>query len=65
MNNLIEGLADAGHLVKVLAINTNKYAVDPNDIPVTYHDKTQNELGHIDLSIKPVGAFLNLLTQRF
>ncbi len=64
MNNLIEGMAEAGHHVKVLAINTNKYAVDPQDIPVTYHDKTQIELGYIDLSIKPVDAFLNLFTKK-
>lgn len=64
MNNLIEGLADAGHLVKVLAINTNKYAVDPKDIPQAYHDKTQIELGYIDLSVKPIGAFLNLFSKK-
>lgn len=64
MNNLIEGLADAGHLVKVLAINTNKYAVDPKDIPQAYRDKTQIELGYIDLSVKPMGAFLNLFTKK-
>lgn len=64
MNNLIEGLADAGHLVKVLAINTNKYAVDPIDIPLEYRDKTQIELGLIDLSIKPIAAFLNLFTNK-
>ncbi len=64
MNNLIEGLADAGHLVKVLAINTNKYAVDPKEIPSEYHEKTHIELGYIDLSIKPVSAFLNLFTKK-
>ncbi len=64
MNNLIEGLADAGHLVKVLAINTNKYAVNPKDIPQTYHDKTHIELGYIDLSVKPIGAFLNLFSKK-
>ncbi|MDP2724365.1 MAG: glycosyltransferase family 4 protein [Bacteroidales bacterium] len=64
MNNLIEGLADAGHLVKVLAINTNKYSVKPADIPAEYHDKTHIELDYIDLSIKPVAAFLNLFTAK-
>ena len=64
MNNLIEGLADAGHLVKVLAINTNKYAVDPKEITADYHEKTQIELVYIDLSIKPVSAFLNLFTKK-
>lgn len=64
MNNLIEGLTDAGHLVKVLAINTNKYAVNPKDIPQAYHYKTQIELGYIDLSVKPIGAFLNLFSKK-
>ena len=62
MNNLIEGMANAGHYVKVLAINTNKYSVDLNDIPESYRKKTNIELGFIDLSVKPVPAFLNLFT---
>ena len=33
MNNLITGIVDAGHQVKVLAVNSNKYSVDPDDIP--------------------------------
>lgn len=64
MNNLIEGLADAGHHVKVLAINTNKYSVDPVDIPAEYKKKTHIELGYIDLSIKPMAAFLNLFSKK-
>jgi len=64
MNNLIEGLANAGHLVKVLAINTNKYAVDPQEIPSDYRELTQIELGYIDLSVRPMDAFLNLFTSK-
>ena len=29
MNNLIMGLMDAGHHVKVLAVNSNKYTINP------------------------------------
>lgn len=63
MNNLIEGLIKAGNKVKVLAINTNKYAVKPKEIPIAYQKKTGLELGFIDLSIKPVPAFFNLFSK--
>ena len=62
MNNLIEGTLAAGHNVKVLAINTNKYNVDPANIPNTYKKQTKIELVYIDLGIKPIKAFLNLFT---
>lgn len=64
MNNLIEGLIDAGHHLKVLALNTNKYATDPKDIPHDYRQKTAIEFVFVDLSIKPVDAFLNLFTNK-
>ncbi len=60
MNNLIEGLIAAGHQVKVLAANTNKYHIDPDDMPGDYRKKTGIELAYIDLSIKLIPAFLNL-----
>ncbi len=62
MNNLIEGLVADGHAVKVLAINTNKYATDPKDIPEDYLKKTALELVYVDLAIKPLTAFFNLFT---
>ena len=62
MNALIEGLADAGHRVKVLAINSNKYGVNVHDIPAEYRKKTNIETVYINLAIKPVDAFLNLFT---
>ncbi len=62
MNNLIEGTLAAGHNVKVLAINTNKYAVDPINIPNKYKEQTGIELVYVDLGIKPIKAFLNLFT---
>jgi glycosyltransferase involved in cell wall biosynthesis len=64
MNALIEGLADAGHTVKVLAINSNKYGVDVNDIPESYRQKTNIETVYINLAIQPAAAFLNLFTQQ-
>lgn len=62
MNAIIEGLADAGHQVKVLAINSNKYGVDVKNIPESYRIKTGIETVYIDLSIKLADAFLNLFT---
>lgn len=64
MNNLIEGIANEGHRVKVLAINTNKYNFDPSSIPEDYKLKTNIELVYIDLGIKPIDAFFNLFTQK-
>lgn len=64
MNNLIEGLADAGHTVKVLALNTNKYNIRLEDIPEPYRNKTNIELAFIDLSVKPIPAFVNLFTSK-
>lgn len=62
MNNLIEGTLEAGHKVKVLAVNTNKYNIDPEKIPKEYKAQTGIELVDVDLAIKPVPAFLNLFT---
>lgn len=64
MNNLIGGLINAGHKVKVLALNTNKYHVDIERIPEDYRKKTQIELTYINLSVKPLQAFLNLFTTK-
>lgn len=64
MNQLIEGLADAGHDVKVLAINTNKYSVNPRDIPSAYRQKTNIELVYVNLAFKPIPAFINLFSNK-
>jgi len=64
MNALIEGLADAGHTVKVLAINSNKYGVDIRDVPQSYRQKTNIETAYINLAINPLDAFFNLFTQK-
>lgn len=64
MNQLIEGLADAGHKVKVLAINTNKYSVKPEEIPEKYKQKTGIELVYVNLAFRPIPAFLNLFSTK-
>ncbi|MCB2207736.1 MAG: glycosyltransferase family 4 protein [Bacteroidetes bacterium] len=64
MNNLITGLIEAGHQVKVLAVNSNKYSVDPDRIPEDYKKSTGIELAYVDLAIKPLDAFLNLFSNK-
>ncbi len=64
MNALIEGLHDAGHKVKVIAINTNKYSTRLEDIPDAYKEKTNITFAFVDLSIRAIPAFLNLFTSR-
>ncbi len=64
MNSVIKGLLEAGHNVKVLAINSPKFNVNPDDIPVEYKAKTGIELVDVDLDVKPLNAFLNLFTDK-
>jgi len=62
MNANIEGLIAAGHSVKVLAMNTNKYFVPLKEIPEEYRQNTGIELIYIDLSVKPLAALMNLFS---
>ena len=64
MNSIITGLLEAGHQVKVLAINSEKYNVKESDIPEEYKQKTGIELIDVDLTVKPLNAFLNLFTRK-
>ena len=64
MNSIITGLLEAGHQVKILAINNEKYHVKESDIPEEYKQKTGIELIDVDLAIKPLYAFLNLFTRK-
>jgi Glycosyltransferase len=62
MNSIVTGLLEAGHNVKVMAFNSDKYHVDINSIPEDYRKKTRIEFIDIDLRIKPVEAFKNLFS---
>ena len=64
MNSIITGLLDAGHHVKILAVNSEKFNVKESDIPEDYKKKTGIELIDVDLSVKPTNAFLNLFTKK-
>ncbi len=63
MNMLIEGMIEAGHKVKVLAVNSFKYNIRADDIPPEYCLKTGIELIDVDLRVKVLPAFLNLFTR--
>jgi glycosyltransferase involved in cell wall biosynthesis len=58
------GLVRAGHQVKVLAVNSDKYKVDPKSIPAEYLKSTGLELVHLDLRIKVIPAMISLLRRR-
>ncbi len=64
MNSIITGLLEAGHQVKVLAVNSPKYNVKESDIPEDYRKKTSIELIDVDLDVKPMKALLNLFRRR-
>lgn len=64
MNSIVKGLIGAGHNVKILAVNSEKYHIKEEDIPKSYKKETNIELVDIDLSIKPIAAFKNLFTDK-
>jgi len=62
MSNLIEGLIAAGNQVKIIAVDSDKYPVTLEDIPLAYRKKTGIEFVYLNLAIKPVSAFINLFS---
>jgi glycosyltransferase involved in cell wall biosynthesis len=64
MYAMISGLIHAGHTVKVLAANTNKYTVEPETIPADFKQSTQIEFVDIDLSLNIPGALYNYLSRK-
>ncbi len=62
MNSIVNGLLEAGHKVKILAVNSEKYHIVEKDIPQSYKDKTGIELVDVDLRIKPLKALQNLFS---
>ncbi|MBR1513706.1 MAG: glycosyltransferase [Bacteroidales bacterium] len=64
MNSIITGLLEAGHQVKIMAINSEKFNVKESDIPDDYKEKTGIELIDVDLRVRPLKAFLNLFSKK-
>ena len=64
MNSIVNGLYEAGHKIKILAVNSEKYHIKEKDIPKSYKDKTGIELVDVDLRINIKEAFKNLFTDK-
>ena len=64
MNSIVTGLLNAGHQVKIMAVNSKKFNVTPEDIPEEYKQKTGIELIDVDLRVRPFQAFKNLFTNK-
>ncbi len=64
MNQLIEGLLRHGHSVKVVAVNSSKYHVNPDEIPVDYRRQTNIEFVSLNLRIKILPAIWNWILGR-
>jgi glycosyltransferase involved in cell wall biosynthesis len=62
INMMVEGLLHAGHEVKILSMNTNKYYIKREDIPAEYVAKTGIEFIDIDLRIRWLKALINLIS---
>ncbi|MBX2904177.1 MAG: glycosyltransferase [Chitinophagales bacterium] len=59
-----EGLLQAGHQVKVIAVNSPKLFTPLHEINQSYKESTQFEAVEIDTRIKPLKALLNLFSNR-
>ena len=64
MNSIVSGLLDAGHTVKIMAVNSQKFNVTMEDIPEDYRQKTGIELIDVDLRVRPLKAFKNLFSNK-
>lgn len=64
MYAMITGLLKAGHSVKVLAANTNKYKVNPESVPAEFRRNTNIEFVDIDLRLNVKDALVNFITGR-
>lgn len=64
MYNLAEGLMQHKCSVDVLAVNTYKFFVDIDDLPVDYRYKTNFTTVYIDTRVKLFRAFFNLFSKK-
>jgi glycosyltransferase involved in cell wall biosynthesis len=64
MYNLSGGLMEENHKVHILAMNTHKFSVDIDTLPVDYRYKTNFTLVHVDTRIRLRNAFLNLFSKK-
>ena len=62
MNNITQGLLNAGHEVKIISIVTYKHPYEPEKFPEGYEEKTGFEPVFVDTKVNLVDAFSNLVT---
>lgn len=62
MNNITQGLLEAGHKVKILTIFTHKHDFEVDAMPAEYIEQTGIEGVFIDTRLNAVEAFSNILT---
>ena len=62
INAMARGLLQAGYTLKILALNTNKYTVQPSSVPTEFRDKTHLSLVYTDLSFQPLLALKSIFT---
>ena len=63
MNNITQGLLQAGHEVKVITIETYKHRFIPDALPEDYKEQTQIESVFVNTKVNLVDAFSSLVTQ--
>ncbi len=63
MNNITNGLIQAGHQVKLLTIETHKHPLEIEQLPKSYRTNTGIEAIYVDTKVNIVDAFSNLITQ--
>ncbi len=61
MHNVSQGFLDFGHKLKILSVNSDKHQIDISTLPEEYLQQTSFEAENIDLNIKPLNAFGNLI----
>ena len=64
MNNISQGILNAGHELKIITVATSKHPVNIEELPTVYVAKTNFESVFIDTSIKFKAAFFNLFSNR-
>jgi glycosyltransferase involved in cell wall biosynthesis len=62
MNNITQGLLEAGHKVKILTIFTHKHDLELDAMPTEYIEQTGIEGVFIDTRLNAVDAFSSFLT---
>ncbi len=60
MHNVSQAFIDRGYEIKILTVNSQKHFVDIAKLPKDYIQSTDIEAINVDLSIKPLSAFVNL-----